>query len=335
MDIMLAGDMDGTAAAVAIRNELDVPIVFSTAYTDQETVDRAKPTGPYGYLVKPFEHTALRITVETAMYRNTMERKLRVQERRLRSAQKMEAVGTLASGIAHDFNNILSAIIGYSEMGLQRVDESDSLYKMFDRIHRAGARAKNLVKLLLEFSRPANVDNEPVDMRDMVAEALEMLVPSLPARVEVVYAPPGMPCSVRADSAQLLQVVMNLVLNSVDAMRQNGGVLTLELSICEGGPSDEAVCGPPEDFEEAASTGTLRSVVLVVGDTGCGMAPEVCERVFDPFFTTKPSGEGTGLGLAVVHGVVQSYGGWIGLDTELGRGTRFTVGFPVVGESKV
>ena len=164
MDIMLAGDMDGTQAAVQIRKKTHIPVIFSTAYTDQDTLERVKPTAPYGYLIKPFDQTELRITLETALYRSGMEHRLRVSEARLNQAHKLEAVGTLASGIAHDFNNILSAIIGYSEMGLSKVDESDSLHKMFSRIHRAGNRAKKLVQTLLDFSRPPSQDQEAADL---------------------------------------------------------------------------------------------------------------------------------------------------------------------------
>ncbi len=330
MDIMLAGDMDGTAAATAIRAELDVPIVFSTAYTDQETVDRAKPVSPYGYLVKPFEHTNLRITVETALYRSAMERRLRAQEQRLRQAQRMEAVGTFASGMAHDFNNILSAIIGYSEMGLRRVDEQDQLHRMFGRILRAGERARDLVRLLLDFSRPAHIDHEPVDLRGIVDEVLSELRPAVPGGVAIRHEPPDGPCLVRADPGQLRQVVRHLAQNALDAMADDGGTLELRLYLCRGEPSGEAVCGPlPGESDDPGAAGG--SVALAVADTGRGMTREVRERAFDPFFTTKPSGEGTGLGLALVHGVVRGYGGWIVLDSAPGLGTRVTVGLPDAG----
>ncbi|WP_028588311.1 sensor histidine kinase [Desulfocurvus vexinensis] len=327
MDIMLAGAMDGTQAAAAIREQLDVPVIFSTAYTDRETLERVKPTTPYGYLVKPFEHTHLRITVETALYRARTERRLRAQEERLRQAEKMQAVGTLASGVAHDFNNILSAIIGYSEMGLRRVPEADPLHRMFDRILRAGARARSLVQLLLDFSRPAATDREPVDMAGVLEEALDVVRATLPAGVEVDYAPPGHPCPVRADPTQLHQVALNLMVNAVDAMRADGGRLTVRLGLCAQGSREDAACPPPLVGEPGPGA-QGQGVALEVADTGRGMAPEVLRRACDPFFTTKPSGEGTGMGLAIVQGIVRSYGGWLALDSQPGTGTRATAVLP-------
>jgi signal transduction histidine kinase len=314
MDIMLAGAMDGTAAAAAIREQLDVPVIFSTAYTDRETVERVKPTTPYGYLVKPFEHTHLRITVETALYRARTERRLRAQEERLRQAEKMQAVGTLASGVAHDFNNILSAIIGYSEMGLRRAPEADPLHKMFDRILRAGVRARSLVRLLLDFSRPAATGGEAVDLRAVVDEVLDGVRAALPPGVEVDYRPPAQPCLVRADPTQMHRVALNLVTNAVDAMRPAGGRLTVRLERHAGPASGQEPPGP--------------QVVLEVADTGRGMPAEVLRRACDPFFTTKPSGEGTGMGLAIVQGVVRSHGGRLALDSEPGAGTRITATLP-------
>ena len=332
MDIMLAGDMDGTEAAAEIRRQSHIPIVFSTAYTDDETLARVKPTAPYGYLIKPFDQTDLRITVETALYKSGMEEKLRISEQRLRQAQKLEAVGTLASGIAHDFNNILSAIIGYSEMGLSKVNDADPLHKMFDRIHKAGRRAKNLVQQLLEFSRPAGVDLASVDLGPLVLEVLDMLSPSLPTGVRTEVSLPEGPCLVKVDSTQMHQVVLNLLKNAADSMVQGGGLLSVSLVMGSQADPEAAVCLPMFDRQIEVGDQDCTCVKLEVRDTGCGMGEVVRSRAFDPFFTTKASGEGTGMGLAVVHGIIQSYGGWIGLESEPGLGSALTVCLPQAGE---
>lgn len=320
MDIMLPGDMDGAEAAAIIRQQTDIPIVFSSAYTDEETVDRVKPVAPYGYLIKPFDHTELRIVVETALYKSRLDRKLRESEARLRQAQKMEAVGRLSSGIAHDFNNILSAIIGYSEMGLNKVDNGDTLYRMFDRIHRAGRRAKNLVQLLLDFSRPASLDHDPTDLRATVEEAIQMLKSSLPQGVDLQLEGAGRQCMVKADPTQLHQVAMNLLVNAVDAMKESGGTVSVAL---------RHVCASEEDgvCRKVAEAGR-RCVLLSVSDTGCGISEEMRDKVFEPFFTTKAAGEGTGMGLAIVHGVVRSYGGFIDLSSTPSEGTTVSVCLP-------
>ena len=317
MDVMLAGEMDGVEAAARIREGCDVPVVFLTAYTDDETLGRVKRTEPYGYLVKPFNRTELRITIETALYKADMERRLRASERRLRHAQKMEAVGTLASGIAHDFNNILSAIIGYSEMALRKADPSEPLHKRLGRIHKAGMRGRNLVQLLLAFSRPGGVDRRSVPLGPLVEEALHMVTPSLPkgVRLRAEVAPDVRP--VRGDPSQLHQVIMNLLTNAADAMSETPGELLVTLD--RGDASGPGGGGP--------------CVRLTVSDAGRGIRAQDVERIFDPFFTTKVSGRGTGMGLAVVHGIVDSYGGRVEVDSAPGRGTQFRVYLPEDGSA--
>lgn len=312
MDIQLAGDMDGAEAAARIREACDIPVVFLTAFTDEETLGRVKRTDPHGYLIKPFNSTELRITIEMALYKVDMERRLRVSERRLRLAQKMEAVGSLASGIAHDFNNILSAIIGYSEMALRKADPGEPLHKRLDRIHKAGMRGRNLVQLLLAFARPGGVERRCVLLGPLVEEALHMVAPTLPQGVRVrTDVAPEVP-AVRGDPNQLHQVIMNLLTNAADAMAEQGGELVVSLD--RGASAGEA--------------GQESCVRLVVRDSGRGIDAEHVERIFDPFFTTKMFGRGTGMGLAVVHGIVDSYGGRVEVDSAPGRGAEFRVYMP-------
>ena len=321
MDIVLAGEMDGARAAALIREQQDVPVVFTTAYADDETLDRVRPAAPYGYLVKPFDRTLLRVTIETALSRREMEARLTESERRLSHARKMEAVGVLAGGLAHDFNNILSAIIGYSEMALDKLPEADPVRRMVDRIHIAGLRARNLVELLLAFSRPAKGEARGrADLAEVTAEALQLLAPSLSPAADLRKDLGQGRFMVPADPTRLHQVVMNLLTNAAEAVH-GGGVLTVTLGR-ERGP----------DPESGAAGGERDWVRLCVDDTGPGIEPEVMERIFDPFFTTKRPGRGTGLGLAVVHGVVRSLGGHVAVDSALGKGSRFTVRLPAAME---
>jgi signal transduction histidine kinase len=314
MDIMLAGEMDGVRAAAIIRERLGIPVIFTTAYTDDATLDRVKPSAPYGYLVKPCDRTLLRIAIETALSRREMERRLAESERGLAHARKMEAVGVLAGGLAHDFNNILSAIIGYSEMALDKLPEADPVRRMVDRVHIAGLRARNLVELLLAFARPATAEAKGrADLAEVAAEALQLLAPSLSAGVDLRVDLGSERLAVAADPTRLHQVVMNLLANAVEAAR-GGGRVELTLG------------------REPGTAGAPDWVVLAVADTGPGMEAEVLERIFDPFFTTKRPGRGTGMGLAVVHGVVRSLGGRVAVASAPGQGSRFTVHLPAAQE---
>lgn len=314
MDIMLAGEMDGAAAAAIIREHQDIPVIFTSAYADDATLDRVRPAAPYGYLVKPFDRTLLRVAIETVLSRRETEARLAESERRLAHARKMEAVGVLAGGLAHDFNNILSAIIGSSEMALDKLPAGDPVRRMVDRVHVAGLRARNLVELLLAFARPAAAEARGrADLAEAAAEVVQLLGPSLSAAVELRADLGGERLAVAADPIRLHQVVMNLLTNAAEAVR-GGGRVDLALG------------------REPGADGAPDWVVLAVADTGPGMEPEVLERIFDPFFTTKRPGQGTGLGLAVVHGVVRSLGGRVEAESAPGRGSRFTVRLPAAQE---
>jgi PAS domain S-box-containing protein len=245
-------------------------------------------------------------------------------ERRLRQAQKLEAIGALAGGIAHDFNNVLAAIIGYGEIALDEAPEGTSLREDLDHVLVAAARAKELVRQILTFSRDGERERRALHPALIVKEALKLLRPSLPITIEIeenVASNPGM---VLADATELHQVVMNLCTNAYHAMREAGGRLTIAVD-------------PFLVTEDYAQTNpeleTGQHVRLTVSDTGCGMDQETLDRIFDPFFTTKPEGEGTGLGLATVHGIISSCGGSISVYSEPGQGTTFHVYLPCLEET--
>lgn len=239
-------------------------------------------------------------------------------ERKLRQAQKMEAIGTLAGGIAHDFNNMLSPILGYAELAMTEVDPRSELYFSLSEISAAGKRASELVQQILAFGRRSEQDRVPVSISSILKEALRLLRGSLPStiliRQDIRECAP-----VRADSTEIHQVIMNLCTNAYHAMRESGGTLTVSLV-------DRSIREEPESVSDEIPPGEY--VELRVEDTGHGMDPETLERIFEPYYTTKRVGEGTGLGLATVHGIVQSHFGKVVVESTLGKGTCFSIFFP-------
>lgn len=245
-------------------------------------------------------------------------------EKQLRHAQKMEAIGTLAGGISHDFNNILTAIMGFAQMARYKIPGASPAIHDLDRVIEAGARATDLVRQILTFSRRTEQEQRPVETAGILKEALSLLRSSLPSTVEInceIVIPPE-ESTVLADPTQIHQVLMNLCTNAAHAMRNTGGVLTIRLSSTV---ADSSLIYINPDLNAGPY------VCLSVTDTGHGMRPEVLERIFDPYFTTKLPGEGTGLGLAVVDGIVKASNGAISVFSRLDEGTTFHVFLPQVG----
>jgi len=247
-------------------------------------------------------------------------------ELQLQQAQKMEAIGTLAGGIAHDFNNILGVIIGGTELSLLDIQEGSSAHSHLQQVLEAGNRATDLVQQILTFSRQRDLERKPLQLSLVVKEALKMLRASLPSTIQIrqdIEARSGM---VMADPTQIHQVLMNLCTNASHAMRKNGGILEVGLSNwdCD---SKSADCHPD------LSPGPY--VRLTVSDTGHGMGSTTLQRIFDPYFTTKKPGEGTGLGLSVVHGIVRGYKGAISVESERRKGSTFHVFLPRIDNVKV
>ncbi len=240
-------------------------------------------------------------------------------EKRQRQAQKMEALGTLAGGIAHDFNNILGAIIGYTELSLDDLPEASPTRRNLQRVLDASKRADELVKQILAFSRQSELELRPVRVDLIVKEALKLLNASLPKTIEIHTDIEKRPLKVFADPTQIHQVVMNLCANSSYAMRETVGSLEVRLIAQD---LDGEAASMFKDVEPGPY------VLLQVRDSGHGIDPGIMDRIFDPFFTTKKRDEGTGMGLAVVHGIVKHLGGDVQVESELGRGTVVSVYLP-------
>ena len=240
-------------------------------------------------------------------------------ETQLRQAQKMEAIGTLAGGIAHDFNNILGVIIGCSEMALEKSPNGRDETILLEKIFGAGTRAKELVKQILTFSRQSKSEIKPLYLSPIVKETLKFIRATIPATIKIEQEIDNNTGAVLADPTQVHRLLMNLYTNAMHAMQPEGGILKVSLTNRDLGSDTAAV---------HADIKAGPYVELCIQDTGHGMAPETIERVFDPFFTTKPVGEGTGLGLSVVHGIVKKHNGAIVVDSLPGQGTHFKVYLP-------
>ena len=249
-----------------------------------------------------------------------------MMEIQLRQSQKMEAIGTLAGGIAHDFNNILSAIMGYTDMALAKPGLDNSRRHYLEQVFKAGGRAKDLVKQILTFSRQQEQERKPVLIAPIIKEGIKLLRSSLPTTINITQNITDEQIMVLADPTQMHQVLMNLCTNASHAMRESGGVLGIQLF-------HENVIS-----ERTLSPLTLARGIyakLTVSDTGHGIDATIIDKIFDPFFTSKAPGEGTGLGLSVVYGIIRDHGGAIEVSSEPGMGTTVTCYFPIIETEEI
>lgn len=249
--------------------------------------------------------------------------KLRM-ETRMRQSQKMEELGTLAGGIAHDFNNIIAAISGYAELAQPSVPAESRAASNLDRIRKVAARAREMVNQILVFSRRREPERRRVELEPLIHEVLNLLRTSLPSTI-TIEADLHANGTLMADPSQIHQIIMNLGTNAAYAMRESGGVL--QVNTCYRDLTERDIA-PTSQLQPG------RYIQLEVADSGSGVPSELLNRIFDPFFTTKPQGEGTGMGLAMVHGIVGSMGGEITARSELGEGATFTLLLPLAGKAR-
>jgi signal transduction histidine kinase len=324
--------MDISTAEEAVMWPKRLQQLRKIGYLIYETVYRAKngrliPIEVSSRVIEFDEEPSILIIARDISDRKEAEKEKIQLQLQLRQAQKMEAIGTLAGGIAHDFNNILQAIIGYTEITLFQIKEQTKAKDSLNEIIKACDRAKDLINQILSFSRRKEQKRKPIQISLMVKEVLKLIKASFPATIDIrqnIHPDSGM---VEADPIQIHQIMMNLCTNSYHAMREKGGTL-------------EVVLRPVEILSESAGENSELTpgayVELVVKDNGYGISADKIDRIFEPYYTTKEMGEGTGLGLAVVHGIIKSYGGAIKVHSQPGKGSAFHVYFPrMIQEIKV
>jgi PAS domain S-box-containing protein len=244
-------------------------------------------------------------------------------ESQLRESQKMQAVGTMAGGIAHDFNNIISAILGNAELALQEVDASSAAQISLNEIDKAGRRAKDLVRQILTFSRHESTQRTPIQLADVIQETINLIKVTVPPTIQMqVHLDPSTPL-VLADATQVEQALLNLCTNAIQAIGQQRGSISIELS-----HNLNSVHAQNERRKGVRG----KHVKLTVTDTGVGMDADTAKRIYEPFFTTKPMGQGTGLGLSVVHGVMRTHEGTVAVQSTPDNGSVFTLCFPISTE---
>jgi len=303
------------------KSNLDIPFVVVSGTMGEERAVEILKAGATDYVLKnhiarlgPVVRRALRESAERAERRKLQEQFLQ--------AQKMESIGQLAGGVAHDFNNILTVIQGHATMLRMRASLPDEVRGSINQILLAAERATTLTRQLLTFSRKQATEARVLDLNEVVANMTKMLKHILRADVSLNVDYGSQSFLVRADAGMMEQVLMNLAINARDAMPHGGKLIVTT--------SDECI-GP--EYVQLNPQGAVGDFVcLAVADTGEGIPPENLARIFEPFFTTKPVGQGTGLGLATVYGIVRQHNGWLTVYSELGKGTVFRIYLPAAKE---
>ena len=358
MDIQIQGDIDGVETADRIRERFDVPVVYLTAFADEKTLQRAKTTDAFAFVLNPFKDRELYGAIEFALYRHQTARQLqqahdelerRVEERtaelaqrneelhreiaerqraveaqallteQLRQSQKMEALGVLASGIAHDFNNMLTIIAGYSDLLISHMGDENPLINEVQAIKQASDRAAALTSQLSTFGRRQGLQHSTVDLNAAVEHARDMLRRMIGEDIHLeIDLQPGLHC-IQTDPGQLDQALVNLIANARDAMPE-GGRLRIETAVLA---LDRPLANHFLDFAPG------EYVRLRVADSGKGIDDDDLNRIFEPFYTTKDSGKGTGLGLSMVYSLVDQSNGQIDVTSRASEGTAFDLYFPL------
>jgi signal transduction histidine kinase len=328
----------------SVKKTRDVPIIFISALEDIDEKVKAFQAGGVDYISRPFQKAEVLARVQTHLELSKMRRQMESivhertkeledktsqlkeaikvrheAEKKLRQSQKMEAVGRIAGGIAHEFNNVLGIIIGNTELAEDDLHKDHSVQNNLQEIKLASLRAKDVIKQLLNASHKANLQLRPVEIGPTVTQALKLIRASLPSSIKIIEDIATKPKIVNADTHQLQQLLINLCTNAFQAMEKKGGTLTISLhhTIFEDFKAIRHADLKPGEY-----------AVLRFSDDGRGIEPAIKDKIFDPYFTTQDIGQGTGMGLSVVQGIVQNHGGAVEVESEVDVGSTFKIYLP-------
>ncbi len=330
MDLLILDYYLGSDTALTILKNLrktgnEIPIIVLTGNRDSHTAARIIKYGADDYLNKgELNSDELRKSISNILKMSHLKQEQKALQTKMQTLQRMEAMGTMASGIAHDFNNILSPIMGHAEMLLMDAQDNENLTGGLNEILSAARRAKELVHQILTFSRQGVQEKGPLQMYTVVDEAAKLMQATLPSTIKVRINLQKESDLIIADPTKIHQVVMNLMTNAYHAMEKTGGELMITLA-------SEIL---PRMLISGESIMPGKYMHLCVADTGEGIPPELIDRVFDPYMTTKKEGKGTGLGMAVVHGIVKSCHGYIAIESQRTKGTSVHIHIPILKEDR-
>lgn len=323
-DIVITEDFNETAQKYSyqIHEQFGLPTIFIT----EGSFAQKDVTEPFVFVQSEFSESDFQKSIELALYKGRMERKLRESEDQLRQSQRLESIGRFAGGIAHEFNSLLTVIIGYAKYGQQQVGEKSSVLETLIEIHETARTAALLTKQILAFSSNQIFSIRQVDIGDVLSKVVGFMRPLMGETVEINLVKHSDSVLLHIDESQIEQVFFNLLTNARDAMNKGGRVAVQYkiTTLSEDDSRNRRIVGPTASFIQPG-----QYVCVSIADQGVGIAPEVQEKIFEPFFTTKGHGVASGLGLSVAYGIVRQHKGFIDVKSSLGQGATFEVYLPV------
>ena len=319
MDIHLRDNLDGIKAAEQIYSRFEIPVVFLTAYSDCELLERAKRVGSFGYLIKPFEEHELYATLEMALYKAKTDKERKQMEARLWQAQKMEAIATLAGGIAHQFNNALTVVNSNIDLLEMNLPDDENVAGCARDIKASVCRMTQLTALLLAYARGGKYQVKTVSLNNFIRNTLPLIRPALDPGIKIDSNLPSDILDVKADPTQMQMVLSAVLVNASEALEGKGRI---ELTCSNTTVNDETIKDLPE-----LKPGNY--ICLTITDNGEGMDKDTKKRIFEPFFTTKF--QGRGLGMAAAYGIVKNHDGSIVVDSKPDQGTTVKIYLPAAG----